>query len=184
MIHRYTIISDEVEDFIREIKIDGDATFQDLHDIILQSCEYENNQITSFHLCNEEWEKQLEIVLEDMGTSAADEDVYIMRETRLSDMIEDEKQRLIYIFDPLTERAFYMELTEIIYGQDLDKAVCSRQHGEPPAQLPDLDTLLGNKEPVKRSALDMDEDFYGSEGFDSEEFDPEGFEISENQPFD
>ena len=30
MIYRFTIISDEVDDFIREIKIDSEATFFDL----------------------------------------------------------------------------------------------------------------------------------------------------------
>ena len=36
MIFRFTLISDEVEDFIREYKIDADATFYDLHQIILK----------------------------------------------------------------------------------------------------------------------------------------------------
>ena len=30
----------------------------------------------------------------------------------------------------------------------------------------------------------MNEDFYGSEGFEDEEFDPEGFEISEGNPYE
>ena len=30
MVYRFTIISNEVEDFIREIKIDAEATFYDL----------------------------------------------------------------------------------------------------------------------------------------------------------
>ena len=29
MVYRFTLISDEVEDFIREIKIDSEATFND-----------------------------------------------------------------------------------------------------------------------------------------------------------
>ena len=38
MVYRFTIISNEVEDFIREIKIDAEATFYDLHQAILSSC--------------------------------------------------------------------------------------------------------------------------------------------------
>lgn len=48
MVYRFTIISNEVEDFIREIKIDAEATFYDLHQAILSSCHYADNVPTSF----------------------------------------------------------------------------------------------------------------------------------------
>ena len=34
MIYRFTIISDEVDDFVREIQIDPEATFLDFHEAI------------------------------------------------------------------------------------------------------------------------------------------------------
>ena len=120
MIYRFTIISDEVDDFIREIKIDSDATFYDFHKSILDACGYSDDQMTSFFICDEDWEKEKEITLEDMGTSS-EEDSWIMKDTRLSELIEDEKQRLLYVFDPLTERVFFIELSEIIPGQDLEQ---------------------------------------------------------------
>ena len=101
MVYRFTIISDEVDDFIREIQIDSEATFFEFHEAILKSAGYKDDQMTSFFLCDDGWEKEQEITLEDMGTSS-DEDCYIMRETPLSELVEDEKQRLIYVFDPLT----------------------------------------------------------------------------------
>ena len=105
MIYRFTIISDEVDDFIREIKIDSEATFFDLHEAILKAAGYKDDQMTSFFICDDDWEKDQEITLEDMGSSS-EEDSYIMRETRLSDLVEDEKQKLLYVFDPLAERVF------------------------------------------------------------------------------
>ena len=42
MIYRFTIISDEVDDFIREIKIDSEATFFDLHEAILKAAGYKD----------------------------------------------------------------------------------------------------------------------------------------------
>lgn len=181
MIFRFTLISDEVEDFIREFKIDADATFYDLHQIILKSCQYQNDQITSFFLCNEDWEKEQEVVLEDMGTSSSDEDLYVMRNTLLSELLEEEKQRMIYVFDPLDGRVFFMELTEIIFGEQLEEPVCSRQHGEAPLQYPDPE--LESTQPVTeaKGKMDMDEDFYGDDSFDSEEFDPEGFDVTEDK---
>lgn len=181
MIFRFTLISDEVEDFIREYKIDSDATFYDLHQIILNSCQYENDQITSFFLCNEEWEREQEVVLEDMGTSSSDEDLYVMRNTLLSELLEEEKQRLVYVFDPLNERMFFMELTEIVFGEQLEQPVCSRQHGEPPLQHPDNDFDAVVPVVDGKGKMDLDEDFYGNDSFDNEEFDPEGFDFTEDK---
>lgn len=181
MIYRFTIISNEADDFVREIKINADDTFYALHQAILSSCDYADNQITSFFICNEDWEQEQEILLEDMGTSRSDEDVYLMRETRLSDLLEDEKQRLVYIFDPLTERMFFMELTEISFGESLESPICSRRFGNAPVQTVDFEDV--SKKETAKVVEDFNEDFYGSENFDDEEFDPEGFEISEGNPY-
>lgn len=179
MVYIFTVISDETEDFVREIMIDSDASFEEFHKIILKSCQYTDDQMTSFFICDEDWEKETEVTLEDMGTSAADEDVYVMRNTRLSELIEDEGQRLLYVFDPMADRVFFIELSEIEYNKSLKAAKVSRQKGEAPVQLMDFDEVLNMKSP----SLDLDEDFFGSEDFDSEEFDPEGFEITDGDPY-
>lgn len=61
MIYRFTIISDEVDDFVREIQIDPEATFFDLHEAILKAANYTNDQMTSFFICDDDWEKEKEI---------------------------------------------------------------------------------------------------------------------------
>ena len=58
MIYRFTIISDEVDDFVREIQIDPDATFYDFHKAILKCAGYTDDQMTSFFICDEDWEKE------------------------------------------------------------------------------------------------------------------------------
>lgn len=100
MVYRFTLISDEVDDFIREIKIDSEATFHDFHEAILKAAGYKNDQLTSFFICDDDWEKEQEITLEDMGTSS-DEDSYIMKETKLSDLLEDEKTEIALCLRPL-----------------------------------------------------------------------------------
>lgn len=45
----------------------------------------------SFFLCDDSWEKEKEITLEDMGTDS-DEDTYLMDECILSDYLDDEGQ--------------------------------------------------------------------------------------------
>ena len=64
MIYRFTIISDEVDDFVREIQIDPEATFFDLHEAILKAANYTNDQMTSFFICDDDWEKEKEITLD------------------------------------------------------------------------------------------------------------------------
>ena len=53
MVYKFRIISDEVDDFLREIKIDSEATFYDLHEAILKCTGYKDDQMTSFFICDD-----------------------------------------------------------------------------------------------------------------------------------
>ena len=128
MVFRFLILSDEVDDFKREIKIDAEATFLDLHDAILESVGYTKDQMCSFFICDDDWSKNTEITLVEMDTTS-EVDNYIMAETRLEELLEDEHQKLMFVFDYMTERAFFMELREIEPGKDLDKAIVSKSIG-------------------------------------------------------
>ena len=172
MVYRFIIISDETDDFLREIQIDSEATFFDLHTAILESTGYNAEQMTSFFTCDEDWEKEQEITLEEMDSSS-DEDSYVMRETRLRELLEDEKQKMIYVFDPLAERVFFIELAEIITGKNLRSAACTRKEGEAPKQVLDFDEMMT----TQSNNLDLDENFYGDKEYDLEDFDPEGFDM-------
>ena len=81
MVYKFRIISDEVDDFLREIDIDSEASFYDLHEAILKSTGYKNDQMTSFFICDDDWEKETEITLEDMGNGSSEEDTYVMKAT-------------------------------------------------------------------------------------------------------
>ena len=170
MVFRFLLLSDEVEDFKREIQISAGATFFDLHKAIIKSVGYKDGEMTSFFLCSDDWEKEQEVTLVEMDTSS-DEDSYTMEATVLNDFMEDERQKLMYVFDYLTERAFFMELREIITGTDLPEAVCTKSIGDAPAQFVDFDTVS-----VTTTSLDIGESFYGDESYDMNELDAEGFD--------
>ena len=136
MIFRFILLSDEVDDFMREIHIDSEATFLELNDIILDSVGYTKDQMTSFFICNDYWEREQEITLIEMDTSS-EYDNLIMSETKLEEFISDEGQKLMFVFDYLNERAFFMELQEIIPGKELKKAICKVAKGSAPEQVPD-----------------------------------------------
>lgn len=173
MIYKFLIVSDEVDDFKRVIKIDSDATFKELNDAILDSVGYTHDQMTSFFICEDDWEKRTEVTLVDMGRDS-DEDIWLMESTRLSDLVEDEGQRLMYVFDYLTDRAFFMELRETIFGDELDSAVCTKSVGDAPAQMVDFEDIE-KKIAQQAAADDLDADFYGSDEYDASELDLDSY---------
>ena len=180
MVYKFRIISDEVDDFLREIKIDSEASFFDFHEAILKSTGYKDDQMTSFFICDDDWEKEIEVTLEDMGNSSSEEDSFVMKDTPLSELVEDEKQKLIYVFDPLAERVFFIELSEIITGKDLEHAICSRKEGNPPQQTIDFEEQMANN-----TSLDLGEDFYGDQEYNIDELDDECYEMSDGgNPYD
>lgn len=175
MVYRFLLLSDEIDDFKREITIDSEATFKDFNDIILDSVAYTKDQITSFFICEDDWTRRAEITLVDMDTSS-EEDSYVMEKTRLDEMLEDEGQKLMFVFDQLKERAFYIELREIIPGKKQKHPKCTKSIGNPPVQIdnsPDQDTSSS-------ADSSLDENFYGDEDFNIDELDEDGFENLDN----
>jgi len=167
MVYRFLILSDEVDNFKREIKISSEATFFDLHKAILETTNFKPDEMYSFFICDDDWSKKTEITLFDMDASS-EVDTYLMEKTSLEELIEDEEQKLLYVFDYMMERALFMELSEIIPGQNLKQPVCSLVVGDPPAQTISMDELEKRTENVE-----IGEDFYGDSDFNDDEFDPD-----------
>ena len=174
MIFNFRIVSDEVDNFKREIQIDADATFLDLRNAICDSVGYDKNQFSSFFLCDEGWERDQEICLEDMGSDSS-EDVYLMEDTPLSDFIEDDGQRLVWVFDYMTDRSFFIEMKKSIPGKSLKDPLCTISMGDAPAQFVDLDDFDA-KIVAKAAQTEIDDEFYGSTEFNEDEFDAAGFD--------
>ena len=177
MIFNFRIVSDEEDHFKREIQIDASATFLDLKKAICDSVGYDKNQMSSFFLCDRNWEKEKEITYEDMDTEP-DQEVWLMDESVLGDFIDDEGQKLLYVFDYFTERAFFIEMTNIITGKSLLEPVCSLSIGQAPPEFIDLKDFDAKVDAKAAAAAepDLDEDFYGQEGFTEDEFDAQGFD--------
>lgn len=170
MVYKFKLVSDEVSNFSREIEIDSENTFLQLRNVILDSVGYTKDHLDSFFICDEDWGTREEITLEDMG-SDSDEDVWIMADTPLSELIEDEGQKVSYMFDYMTERSFFMELKEILPGRTLIEPICTIQRGKAPKQDIDLREVEKNedKKTTSSSKDDLDIDFYGSDAFNEDE---------------
>lgn len=182
MVYKFRLLSDEVDDFSREIAISSEASFLDLHNAILACVGYTPDQMTSFFLCNDDWEKDTEVTLIEMDSSP-EVDNWVMESTKLSELIEDEGQKLLYVFDYLTERSFFIETFQFLPSKDLATAKCLFAEGEAPVQMVEFDESSLEHSPK----INLDESFYGDQDFDMDELDAEGFtgldEVENNSSF-
>jgi hypothetical protein len=116
--------------------------------------------------------------------SSPEVDSWIMESTQLSELIEDEGQKLLFVFDYLTERAFFIELYQIVPGKDLANPKCILSEGDAPVQTADFDEIAALDTTTK---LNLDDDFYGDQDFDMDELDADGFtgldEIADSSSF-
>ena len=170
MIYKFVIVSDDADNFKLQIVIDSTATFMQLRNIILDSIGYSKEQMDSFYICDEDWSKEKEVTCIDMDTDS-DEDIWIMDDTQLDELIEEEGQRMKFVFDYMTERFFKVKLKEVIPGKNLHDPLCERKVGNPPAENVDISDFITipkipdatNIEPIDKS------EFYGDEEYDEDE---------------
>lgn len=176
MVYKFKFVSDEAVNFAREIEIDSEATFLMLRNAVLDSVGYNKDDIDSFLICDDDWDGHEEVTLEDMG-SASDKDIWLMEDTALSELIEDEGQKLRFIFDYVTDRSFFMELTEMLPGKNLSAPVCTFKKGNPPAQVISLEEFEKNLDKISAqiSEDDLDDEFFGDSDYNPEEL-GEGFD--------
>lgn len=172
MIYKFVIVSDEADNFKLQIAIDSTATFMQLRNTILESAGYSKEQMDSFYICDDEWNKEKEVTCMDMGMSSdSDEDIWIMDETQLDELVEDEGQRLKFVFDYMTERFFKVKLKEVIPGKTLHDPLCETKLGTPPKEDVDITefiTIPKIPDANNIEAIDKSE-FYGDEEYDEDE---------------
>jgi hypothetical protein len=97
----------------------------------------------------------------------------VMSETKLSDLIEEQGQRLIYIFDPMFERYFFGSLKEIKPG-NMNGVECVESKGKAPKQLKSEDPLAGINSKGGSDDFEIDDEF--RDELDLGDIDMEGFQ--------
>lgn len=174
MVFHFVVLSDEVDDFRREINIDAEATFQELNDLLLKTCGYTKDLMTSFFLCNDEWEKLQEITALDMNDNPEEQGAPLMEHTHLSDIISldaaQKQAKLMFEFDTMCERYLFILLKEVEDHAHLMKPTITVEKGKAPKQEGDIDSMF----------KDMDNDMYGDEEFNEDELDLEGYQDLED----
>jgi hypothetical protein len=196
--YRFRILSDEAEDFVRDIEILASQTFLDLHEYLVKLLEFNSSELASFSICNSRWYKQCEITLMDMDSGKDEEEdsddedkvrkvklkTVLMTDSRLNMFMDDPHQRIMYEYDYMSPQVFFIELMKIIPADDnVIYPLCIKSEGIlPRKRKPEIanDALLDDGLGIDELVMDdnniafdeeLDENFANELG--------EGFEIEE-----
>ncbi|SFU64682.1 pRiA4b ORF-3-like protein [Pustulibacterium marinum] len=138
MIYKFRIILDAEEDVIRDVAIDGDVTMEDFHNALTQAFGFDGSEMASFYVSDEDWNQGDEISLFDMSDGSTD--VRLMNETTLEDVISEDDNRLIYVYDFFSMWTFFVELGEMSEPEPgITYPILLFSHGELPANAPEKD---------------------------------------------
>lgn len=131
MVYKLVVLSDEDESFVREFEFLDSHTLIDFHTQIQDELEFDKSQMASFFLATDNWEKEEEFTLFDMGTGSS-----TMEDAVLDDVIFRKNQKLLYVFDFFNDRCLFIEYTgetEEIDGREYP--CCTNSKGIPPRQV-------------------------------------------------
>ncbi|MCB0455857.1 MAG: hypothetical protein KDC64_02905 [Aequorivita sp.] len=166
MIYRFRIILDTHEDVFRDIEIEASNTLEDFHNAITQSFGFDGQEMASFYTSNDLWEEGEEISLFDVSDEPGG--VRIMGETYLEDVVDEEKTRLLYVYDFLNMWTFMVELADIAEAESgMAYPNLMYSHGQIPEEAPEKEFIA---EEIEED--DFDEEFdLDPEDYDNLDFD-------------
>jgi len=131
MVYKFVVLTDEDDAFIREFEFLDSQTLMEFHNLLQEELEFDKSQMASFYLATDNWEKEEEFTLFDMGAGSS-----TMDDAILEDILFRKNQKLLYIFDFFNERGLFIEFTgetEEIEGREYP--VCTNSKGVPPKQI-------------------------------------------------
>lgn len=153
MLYRFRVILDAEEDVFRDIEIMADNTLEDLHNVILQSFGFDGTEMASFYISDDNWNQGEEISQFDMAEGGSS--IRLMNETTLDDVVNEDRTKLIYVYDFLNMWTFLVELAEIAEPDpQMDYPNLMFVHGQLPMSAPEKEF-----EAEGDADLDFDEDF-------------------------
>ena len=126
---RVLVDTEEEKDVFRDIEILANQSFLTFHNAILNAFEFSNDQMASFYLSNDNWDKGEEITLMPFDFDSGDTSKS-MDDTTLGSRVSKKNQKLLYVYDFLAMWCFYIELVEINHPVDKDYPVVTHIYGK------------------------------------------------------
>ena len=168
-IFRFRVLIDSGdEEVFRDIDIKENQTLEDLHNSIQLAFEFDNSQMASFYLSDEEWVKGEEITLFDMNDASSANELQVMKDLKLSELVDEEKLKMIYIFDFMNVWTFYLDLSQVLKSSSKVKYPSIVNFvGDAPKQYA---SGSGSEEDGSYNALQESEPFLGEEPYTDDSF--------------
>lgn len=163
MVFQLRMIGTEDEVFLRDYEVPYTMNLLDFDHFICGDLGYDALNMTSFFRSNERWEKEQEFTLMDVGGEVPGAPVP-MEQVTLGQILWENHDRLIYVFDQFGDRCLFLELMGTIKRQDgVEYPRVALSAGDPPRQF-ELETIASaTGDSIFEAAMD---DFYDFEGDD------------------
>lgn len=179
-VYKFRVLLESESDntIFRDIEIKSSQSYFDLHEMIVASFGFDNSQMASFYVSDEAWNKGQEIALFDMNMEGDNNKILVMEETLINTQVNCVGAHLLYSYDFLNMRNFFIELIEIKVKEEKDAFYpkVTYSQGEAPAPKTD-DSMLSEEELADQLLRDSGFDEEGGEA-DDDIFD--GFDDFEN----
>ncbi len=111
---RILIDTENDEDIFRDIIISPNDNFEVFYRAIIASFDFIGDQLGSFYVSNDSWDKGHEIALMDMGLGNDLNAPFIMKDTPITTVVREKGQKLILVYDFLKMWCFLIELVEVL----------------------------------------------------------------------
>ena len=109
MDYRFEISLPTSSDFRCEIAVGGEQTFQQFHDKIVETLNYDSSQMASFFTLDRMGNRVKEIALMDMTTEDEENETLVMDNTKISDIIKPGCLELEYVYVFFSNKYFKVE---------------------------------------------------------------------------
>ena len=172
---RILIDTEDEEEVFRDIVISGNADFEQFYQAIIQSFDFRGDQLASFYVSNDNWDKGHEIALMDMELSESLDSPSIMKETIIQELVTTSKQKFILVYDFLKMWCFLVELVEVIQ-ENYEFPMLDLSVGESPLEDSKEIDLSGGFEMSGHSSVNLGNDFDDIFSDDPEDDEFGGFE--------
>lgn len=167
MILRLRMLSDENDNFVRDFEVSHEMTLLELHKFIIESIEYDDC-MSSFYTADEQWNPLQEFSLMDLGEENFEGAPVAMDKVTLAELVVSECNRLIYQFDMLADRAFYLEVVSVNQpNPELDYPRVSFENARVPDQY-DPDAVPADDGSIFDEIMDEFGEFDGDDNYDDE----------------
>ena len=157
MVYKFRVILDAEDDVFRDIAILDNDTLEDLHNAIFNAFGFDGMEVASFYTCDATWNQDEEIPMFDTGDVIGEQKT--MSDYQLSEILDAENTKIIYVYDFINMWTFLVELASI---EELEIGIIYPNllfsHGEMPEDAGEKNFEADNNDDYAEFEDDYDED--------------------------